>query len=160
MAAPRLELLQSRFSRPGAVEWIGLRPGRRAPMTPVSTCEVVVPGGLVGDRYAGRRGERAVTLMQAEHMPVIAALCGLESVAPVLLRRNVVVSGVNLQALKRRRFRIGSAVLEGTGPCDPCSRMETALGEGGYNAMRGHGGITARVLEPGQFNVDDVLTPL
>lgn len=111
--------------------------------------------GIVGDRYAGRDGRRAVTLIQAEHLPVIAALVGAETVAPEALRRNLMVSGINLLALRNRRFRIGDAILEGTGPCAPCSRMEETFGPGGYNAVRGHGGLTARVLEPGVIRVGD-----
>ena len=76
---------------------------------------------------------------------------------PALLRRNIVVAGLNLLALKGRRFRIGGALLEGSGPCEPCSRMEEALGPGGYNAMRGHGGITARVVEGGLIRVGDAV---
>jgi MOSC domain-containing protein YiiM len=73
------------------------------------------------------------------------------------LRRNLLISGINLLALKDRPFRIGAVLLEGTGLCHPCSRMEAVLGPGGYNAMRGHGGITARVLESGELHVDDAL---
>jgi MOSC domain-containing protein YiiM len=65
------------------------------------------------------------------------------------------VSGINLLSLKGLRFRIGEAVLEGTGPCDPCSRMEENLGPGGFQAMRGHGGLTARVIEAGTVCVGD-----
>jgi MOSC domain-containing protein YiiM len=60
--------------------------------------------------------------------------------------RNVKQETLLPNALQRSHFLIGELQLEGTGQCHPCSRMEEALGEGGYNAMRGHGGITARVL--------------
>jgi MOSC domain-containing protein YiiM len=95
--------------------------------------------------------------MQAEHVPVIAALVGLDAIDPALLRRNVVVSGIPLIALKGRRFRIGEVLLEGTGPCDPCSKMEAALGEGAYNAMRGHGGLCARIVEGGWIRLGDAV---
>ena len=101
--------------------------------------------------------KRQVTLIQAEHLPVIALLTGRDCVTSELLRRNIVVSGINLLSLKDRPFRIGTTLLQGTGPCVPCSRMEEVLGSGGYNAMRGHGGICARVLEAGSVSVGDAV---
>lgn len=144
----------------GRVEWIGLRPSRTTPMQAVELVEVITGGGLVGDRYQGGNGKRGVTLIQAEHLPVIAALSGHATIAPATLRRNLVVSGIPLIALKQRRFRIGEVELEGTQPCDPCSRMEDALGAGGYNAMRGHGGLCARVLRGGLLRLGDEVQPL
>jgi len=140
----------------GKLEWIGVRPAQRAPVQAVESVHAEAGRGLIGDRYAESPGtKRQVTLLQAEHLPVIAALAGHVTTPPAWLRRNLVVSGINLLALKDRPFRIGAVRLEGTGLCQPCSRMEEVLGPGGYNAMRGHGGITARVLNGGRLCVGD-----
>jgi len=141
--------------RAGRVEWIGLRPRRDVPMREVDSAQATVGQGLAGDRYAGGSGNRGITLIQAEHLPAIAALSGHARVEPATLRRNLVVSGLPLVALKGRRFRIGDVLLEGVADCDPCSRMEDALGPGGFNAMRGHGGLCARILEGGELRVGD-----
>lgn len=140
----------------GRLEWIGLRPARREPMREVAEAECIAGRGLTGDRAGARAGgKRQVTLIQAEHLPVIAALSGSDQARPELLRRNLVVAGINLLALKGRCFRIGEVLLEMTGLCDPCAHMEEVLGPGGFNAMRGHGGITAAVLEGGTLRVRD-----
>lgn len=151
-----LRALLGRFPRPGRVVWIGVRPARRAPVVALQAVAAIAGAGLEGDRYA-HDGKRQVTLIQAEHLPAVAALAGADRVDPADLRRNIVVAGVNLLALKGRRFRVGTALLEHTGPCEPCSRMEEALGPGGYNAMRGHGGITARIVESGRIAAGDAL---
>jgi len=150
-----LHHLMTQFPRAGSVQWIGLRPRRDAAMREVDEVEAVAGAGLTGDRYAGGSGKRGVTLIQAEHLPVIAALAGHACIAPATLRRNLVVSGIPLLALKGLRFRVGDVLLEGTDPCDPCSRMEAALGPGGYNAMRGMGGLCARILEGGTLRLGD-----
>ncbi len=149
--------LFAQFPRAGRVEWIGLRPARDVPMHAVDLAEATAGKGLSGDRYGSGSGKRGITLIQAEHLPVIAALSGHAEITPMTLRRNVVVSGIPLIALKGRRFRIGDVLLEGTDPCDPCSRMEAALGAGGYNAMRGMGGLCARILEGGSLRLGDAV---
>jgi MOSC domain-containing protein YiiM len=138
----------------GRIRWIGLRPARGEPMTSVESVFADSNRGLSGDRYSGRSGKRHVSLIQAEHLPVVASCLGRESVAPHLVRRNIVVSGINLLALKGRVITIGEVELEITGACHPCSRMEQTLGAGGYNAMRGHGGMTARILTCGIIALD------
>lgn len=150
-----LARLMARFPRAGRVEWIGVRPRHRAEPMALAEVNAVTDLGLDGDHYAKAGGNRQVTLIQAEHLDVVAGLAGVALVKPDWLRRNIVVSGISLHALRDRRFHIGAALLEGTGTCEPCSRMEEALGPGGYNAMRGHGGITARILEGGLIRLGD-----
>lgn len=143
----------------GRVEALVVRGDPRQPARRVEQTTAVAGVGLADDRL-GQRGEaelstRQVTLIQHEHLAVIAALAGVPEADPVALRRNVVVSGINLVALKNARVRVGEALLEIVGPCQPCSRMEEAVGPGGYAAMRGHGGMTARVVEGGRLCVGD-----
>jgi len=149
-----LKQLFANLPQQGCVEWIGIRYKRRSPLTVVKTINVL-SAGLEGDHFAGRSGNRSVTLIQQEHIYTIASLLHKEKVLPEDLRRNIVVSGINLLALKDREFKIGTAILQMTGLCHPCSRMEETFGAGGYNAVRGHGGINARVIQPGVITLQD-----
>jgi len=151
-----LRAMMDRQAQDGRVAWIGLRPARRAEVAAVKAVEVT-RDGLVGDHWT-RGGPRAVTLIQWEHLPVIGAFLGREAPAPELLRRNIVVEGINLMGLRRRTFRIGDVVLRGTGICAPCSRMEENLGPGGYSAVRHHGGIGAEVITPGHTRIGDAVS--
>lgn len=146
------------FPASGELIWIGIRPGRREAMVALHEALANAGQGLEGDRYRSS-GARQVTLLQWEHLAALSSLTG-RAVTPELLRRNLVVKGINLLALKGRRFKIGSAVFQMTGLCQPCSRMEEVLGSGGYNAMRGHGGVTAGILESGMIRVSDCVIVL
>ena len=165
---PDLRELTRRFSRSGAVEAILLRPRRGVAPISVDSALAHAGRGLEGDRAAESAGpapgggKRQVTLFQAEHLPLVAMWAGCDAIDPKLLRRNLVISGINLAAARSPfadqllHVRIGpEVILSITGPCDPCSKMEAALGVGGYKALRGHGGMTARVLEGGRVRVGD-----
>jgi MOSC domain-containing protein YiiM len=163
-----LRALMQQFPQPGRIEQILLRPQRGVAARPVMSAELLPGRGLAGDRIAARAprpgvsGKRQVTLIQAEHLPLVAAWIGRPRIEASELRRNLVVSNLNLLAARALfadlalALRIGEdATLEITGPCEPCSKMEAQLGPGAYNAMRGHGGVTARVLTGGRIAVGD-----
>ena len=140
----------------GNVDFISIRPERKILPTTLEMVKISIENGLEGDHYGGRSRKRQVTLIQAEHLNVVASLLEKNTIDPLLTRRNIVVSGVNLLAFKNMQFQIGEEViLEMTGACHPCSQMETNFGAGGYNAMRGHGGITAKVIQGGEIKIGD-----
>jgi MOSC domain-containing protein YiiM len=170
----RLQDLCVRFPAEGRVVAIVLRPEREVPALSVSSAHAVPGRGLLGDRRALRERteasarRREVTLFQAEHLALLASWSGAAAIDPARVRRNLVIAGVNLIAMRspfpevELVWRIGDAVrIEVTGPCDPCSGMEEAFGFGGYNALRGHGGMTARIVTGGELHVGDrvVLDP-
>jgi len=141
----------------GTVSWIGVRREHGAELSVLSEVLATEGRGLSGDVAAAGKvgGNRQVSLMQAEHLPILAAWTEGE-VTPGLLRRNLLISGINLIALAKLEFRIGKDVLLlGTGACAPCSKMDETLGPGGFQAMRGHGGITAQVLNGGRIRLGD-----
>ena len=144
----------------GRLEWIGQRPLRREPLVSVPEAELKTDSHLLGDHARPKAGgKRQVTLIQHEHLAAVAGFLGLNApLDPARLRRNLVVSGLNLLALKNRQIQIGDEVLlDITGECHPCSRMEEELGPGGYNAMRGHGGLTAHIARGGTIRVGDAV---
>lgn len=139
----------------GRLVWIGIRPERRAAVRELADATLVAGKGIDGDRYrTNSNGARQVTLIERERLSAVASYLG-RSVVAAQVRRNLMVEGINLLALKERRFRIGDALLEWSGECHPCSRMNEELGDGGYNAMRSHGGITARVIEGAAIRLGD-----
>lgn len=148
--------------KPGLLEWIGVRPGRKQELLVIDAAEALAGLGLEGDHRCSKTpgSARQVTLISSEFIRMIETYTGLKHIDPLLLRRNLVVSGINLNALRHQQFKIGSAVFEATALCHPCVRMDQALGQGGAAAMLGYGGLCARILESGTFRVGDQLIPL
>ncbi|GHC27232.1 molybdenum cofactor sulfurase [Kushneria pakistanensis] len=154
-----LRRLMTQFPHAGRLEWLSRRPRRHGDVEIMETLTLIEGQGIEGDHYSARAGKREVTLLQAEHLPVIAAFCGMSELRPDQLRRNLLVSGLNLLACRQQRLTIGDdVIIEITGPCAPCSRMEQILGPGGYNALRGHGGMTARIVRGGIIHRGDRVT--
>jgi MOSC domain-containing protein YiiM len=147
--------LKQHFPYVGKIEWIGLRTKVSREINIVNTAELLANHGLAGDKSAQKQGsKRQVTLIQAEYFPVLESFAQ-KKILPEMLRRNIVVSGINLSILQKHRLKINDVVLEITGNCAPCKKMEEVLGFGAFNMMRNHGGINAMVLNGGVINVGD-----
>jgi len=147
----------------GQLQWIGLRPARKIPMLVEQQVDALASLGLKGDRRCeGTAGSaRQVTIISVEYIDMIQRLLKRDDITPELLRRNLVVSGINLTALRHQRFRIGEqAIFEATALCHPCRRMELALGKGGVAAMLGHGGLCAKILQSGTIHIGDPIIHL
>lgn len=152
-------------ARAGRLTWIGLRPDASQPPRSVARATAVVGQGLDGDHFRGLpggAGTRQVTLVDAADLLAVGRELGTdEAVDPGLVRRNLVVQGLALSTLRGRRLRVGADVLlEVTGGCPPCRKMELALGPGGRAALHRRGGLTARVLAGGEVRVGDAVEVL
>ena len=133
----------------GEVVGLVVRPKRRAPVVPVDAWDIS------GSADHGRSGKRAVTLISEEHVEAIRALADAPDLRWEDLRRNVLIRGLSVNAMRGRRIAVGDVVLEGTKPCDPCSRMPEIVGPAGYAAMLGIGGMCAAIVTPGVIRVGD-----
>ena len=147
---------------PGELTWIGVRPRRRESLLSLRSTRAVATLGLEGDHRMGKTpgSGRQVSIISEEFIAQAAHFLGRDEIDPGLLRRNLVVKGVNLNALRRQRFQIGTAVFEATQLCHPCARMEENLGKGGVAAMIGHGGLCAKIIESGDIALGDAITVL
>lgn len=142
----------------GTVVQIVLRPARDEAAVVVETATAVAERGLSGDRRTAKRGgDRQVTLVAEHDLVDAAALLG----APIpheKTRRNILVRGLALTELDvGTRLLIGEVELVVRGPCDPCDRMNDALGEGARAALEGRGGVVAQIAKGGVLKKGDAI---
>lgn len=111
--------------------------------------------GVVGDRYAGKPAHRdaSVTVLAAESIEALSAELGAGPLDPLLARRNVVLRGAEVEALRGELFSLdcgeGVVLLQGGRPANPCAWLDTVLAPGAHRGMRGHGGIRCAPLSDG-----------
>ena len=103
--------------------------------------------GIVGDRYFGQPAHRdaSVTVIAAEALDRLAAELGSGPLDPLATRRNVVLRGAEVEALRGQLFSLdcgeGEVVLAGGRPANPCAWLDLALTPGAHRGMRGRGGV-------------------
>ena len=131
---------------------VGLQvcPGYREPMAPVESARAVENLGLEGDRHAKGDSKRQVLLIEAETLEKLDLHVGD-------VKENITTRGIALMGLPLgTRLCVGQAVLEITGQCHPCSRMEE-LRPGLLQELGGQRGMLARVAQSGTINVGDTI---
>lgn len=148
--------------KPGTLDWIGLRTERRGEINVVESAQALVGLGLEGDHRCLKTpgSARQVTIISREYIHQIQQQLGKDFIDPIFLRRNLVISGMNLNLLRFQRLQIGEAIFETSALCDPCSRMDENLGVGGAAAMFGYGGLCAKVVKGGLVRLGDAVVRL
>lgn len=133
---------------------IHVAPRKREPVEPVAEAEAVAGEGLVGDRKFGLGRDRSITVVAEEELSKAAAELGQE-IAAGSTRRNVTVRGIELSRERGARYRLGDVVIEVVQDCAPCEQMETTVGPGAREALRGRAGIRGRIVTGGTLRVGD-----
>jgi MOSC domain-containing protein YiiM len=153
--------------RAGFVEGIFLAPEAGAQMKRVEVTTALEGCGLEGDRYCAATGHWSrfgrvceVTFIAAEDLDDLERETGV-GVKNGEHRRNVVTTGISLKTLRRgERFRVGGVLFEYLGPRSVCRYIERLTEPGMTQALKGRGGICARVVETGTVRVGDEIDPL
>ncbi len=131
-----------------------------AAVVSVPEARAVAGRGLEGDRYelgggtfaSGRPGSD-LTLVDADVLDELAGAAG----APIDHRRNVVVRGMDLNALVGRSFRIGDVHCQGRRLCEPCAHLDRLNAADVLRPLVHRGGLRADILADGVLRVGDAV---
>ena len=135
---------------PGQVEAIRISPEHEQLPEPVESVEVT-DEGVTGDRYFGR-GD--ITLVEAEALEAFREDSGIE-LSHAEIRRQVLTSGIRLNDLLGKRFRVGGVEAVGAEWCEPCNHIEGLTYPGVLKGMVHRAGLRADVVQPGRIAVGD-----
>ncbi len=128
----------------------GKAPGE-APLVEVPEVEVVTGRGIVGDRFFDYKQDYKgqVTFFSQEVYESVASQFEVTDLGPGVFRRNIVVSGVDLNTLIGKEFTVQGVQFRGMAECSPCEWMNLAFAPGAEAALKGRGGLRAQVLTDG-----------
>ena len=94
--------------------------------------------------------KEAVKPVDSVHVSQVSGLTGDHET-----KEHRLVSGLDFSDLENRQIVLGEALIEVTGLCHPCSRMDETIGPGGRTALANRGGLTARVVRDGNVRIGD-----
>jgi MOSC domain-containing protein YiiM len=127
------------------------------PLVEVPQIECVAGHGIRGDRFYDYRDnyKGQITFFSFEIFEKLARHFGLTNKSAGAVRRNVVVSGVDLNDLIGEEFSIQGVRLRGTAHCKPCYWMDQAIAPGAEEFLQGNGGLRAQILSDGVIAIGD-----
>ena len=125
-----------------------------APTIEHDSIELLADKGLSGDRF--ELSKYPVTFFSLEVAEEVCSSLDIE-LDIKLFRRNIIISGVHLNSLIGKRFRIGDVEFEGMAHCAPCTWMNAVMKKGAYALMRGRGGLRAKVISNGILSCQNMI---
>jgi MOSC domain-containing protein YiiM len=127
------------------------KPPGKAPVLEVSELECVADRGIKGDRYFDHQksADGQITFFAEEIHEQLGKDLGVRDKPTTVYRRNVVTRGGDLNSLSGQEFEVQGVRFFGTEECRPCYWMDQAYAPGAENALRGNGGLRARILSSG-----------
>ena len=134
----------------GRVEAIRVAPEHEQLPEPVDSIDVTGEG-LPGDRYFGR-GD--ITLVEQEALDALREDTGIE-LSHAEIRRQVLTTGIRLNDLVDKRFRVGGVEAVGIEWCEPCNHIQSLTYPGVLKGMVHRAGLRADIVQPGTISVGD-----
>ena len=132
-----------------------MAPAAEAQLRRVESATALPGHGLDGDRYAKGTGTfntpgrgYELTLIEADVLDEI-------ELSWEDARRNIVTTGIPLNPLVGRTFRIGMATCVGARLAEPCSHLEKLARPGLLRPLVHRGGLRADILTAGTITVGD-----
>lgn len=121
------------------------------PLVEQQRIECIAGHGIRGDRFFDYRDDYVgqITFFSAEIFERLCQAFGVTNKSPGVLRRNVIVSGIDLNSLIGVDFEIQGVPFRGTNHCKPCYWMDQAFAPGAEKWLAGNGGLRAQILSDG-----------
>lgn len=125
------------------------------PLVEVRELECVAGHGIRGDRFFDYKEnyKGQITFFSEDVFDGLCAAFPHVGKPASVLRRNVIVSGVNLNTLIGEDFELQGLRFRGTAHCRPCYWLDHAFAPGAEAWLKGNGGLRAQILTSGTLTM-------
>lgn len=122
----------------------------------VEEIECLAGRGIRGDRFLDHKEDYKgqITFFDQATYESLCEQFQVAGTGPEVFRRNVIVEGQDLNEWIGETFELQGVRFLGTEEARPCYWMNQAFAEGAEEAMRGRGGLRAKILSDGTLRVD------